>query len=157
MAFWVRIPADAPLEANGAFAEWALKKEGKGGGARPVEVSWNNDPSTGPLGALRSSAGGLGIVGTTSLRDGRWHHVAVVMLPLNKEKDPQMILRQYVDGRLERRSGIKTSNRTGPAPDDTIRIGRGFRGEMDEFFLSNRDIATQDIRNLCRNNKLSMP
>ena len=49
------------------------------GNATVAQTSWNRDPAQGALGALRTETEQGYLVGTTPLRDGRWHHVAVVV------------------------------------------------------------------------------
>jgi hypothetical protein len=105
-AFWVRIPADAQISEAGAMLAWS----GGSGGAPRVEIAWNRNPKHGPVGALSTEVGRGFLVGTTQLRDGEWHHVALVLRSApGREKKLQV--RQYVDGRLEsvsaRRGGIR--------------------------------------------------
>ena len=158
VALWVKVPQDAPLSESGSMLSWTLQS---GGG---VEIGWNRNPDHGVLGALRTKAARGVFSGTTPLRDGRWHHVAVVMNPGRKPDAVQV--RQYVDGRLEsvsaKRFGKRVVAHSGgagnlPRP-DTLSMGRGldgprFRGEMDELFIADRVLAPQEIRNLMHRNQ----
>ena len=116
------------------------------------------------LGALRTKAGRVVIAGTTPLRDGRWHHVAVVFNP--GRKPDAMQIRQYVDGRLEgaplKRAAKRAIARSGAAGNtgtlDMLTIGASadgtfYRGEMDELFIADRALAPQEIRQLMSRNQ----
>ena len=149
-ALWVKVREDAPLSEAGAMLAWS-----------GAEIGWNRNPELGTLGALRTKAGRAAIAGTTRLRDGRWHHVAVVFNP--GRKPDAMQIRQYVDGRLEgaplKRGAKKVIARAmvAPAP-DVLTIGAApdgtiFRGEMDELFIADRALAPQEIRQLMHRNQ----
>ncbi|MDQ3620999.1 MAG: FecR domain-containing protein, partial [Verrucomicrobiota bacterium] len=92
-AFWLNIPADAPLSAAGPILTFPAHP------ARRLEVAWNRQPAHGPLGALRTNVGRGFAVGATPLRDGRWHHIAVVLTPAPRSS-AKIQVKQYVDGRL---------------------------------------------------------
>lgn len=155
-AFWVRVPQDAPLWEAGAMLAWPVPAGG-------IEIGWNRNPDFGALGALRTRAGRGVFAGTTPLRDGRWHHIAVVLNPVRKADGMQV--RQYIDGRLEgvaakrnaRRMIARSAASQGILATDTLSIGRGadggrFRGEMDELFIADRVLAPQEIRQLMHRN-----
>jgi len=48
---------------------------------RPVHISWNRNPNEGALGAIHTDFGGGCAIGSSSLRGGRWHHIAIVFSP----------------------------------------------------------------------------
>ncbi|MGH7957854.1 MAG: hypothetical protein ACREH8_12730 [Opitutaceae bacterium] len=77
VAFWVKVAEDAQ-SLDTWMIGWGtdLPKLGR----RPVHIGWNRRPAEGPLGALRTDFGGGHAIGTTNLRDGTWHHVAVYFL-----------------------------------------------------------------------------
>jgi hypothetical protein len=52
-------------------------------------------------------------MGSTPLRDGRWHHVAIILLDSDDPAMPVHV-KQYVDGRLE-------SNTITPGPKRSVR------------------------------------
>ena len=152
-AMWVKVREDAPLSESGAMLSWP-----------GAEIGWNRNPALGTLGALRTRAGRAAIAGTTPVRDGRWHHVAVVFNP--GRKPDAMQIRQYVDGRLEgaplRRAAKRALARSGAPTDagtpDTLTIGASadgtfFRGEMDELYIADRALAPQEIRQLMNRNQ----
>jgi Concanavalin A-like lectin/glucanases superfamily/FecR protein len=173
VAFWVDIPADAsPSEAD-AMVAWPLDS---GGIVYPVEIGWNRNPNDGAFGALRTGIGGGSIVGVTPLRDGRWHHLAVVFTPKRKS-DSAMQIRQYVDGRLESPSARHLGKRIrrGPivaqavagAVEEALWMGCAldanqtdqphFRGSLDELFVADRALAPQEIRRLMEKNAPAPP
>ncbi len=155
VALWVKVPLDAPLSEAGAMLSWASNAGGSG-----IEIGWNRNPNFGALGTLRTKAGRGSFAGSTPLRDGRWHHIAVAMSP--GRKADAMQIRQYVDGRLEgvsaKQYAKRNTARTGTAAPDTLFIGCGpegprFRGEMDELFIADRVLAPQEIRYLMDHNQ----
>jgi hypothetical protein len=118
----------------------------------------------GPLGALRTDTERGHLIGATALRDGRWHHIAVVLGPGGRG-------RQYVDGRLEgaatKRFKLRHNERQGRATaqgdgrGDVLTIGHAtsgdagecFRGLLDELFVASRALTPPEIRQLLRENK----
>jgi hypothetical protein len=171
VAFWINVPEDASLPDAGAILAWPLGNLG-----RSVTIGWNRNPTEGVLGALRTDAGRGSLVGSAALRDGRWHHLAVVLSPKTKgdkiDKDGPWQLRQYVDGRLETTSfkhSVKRTRGGEPAAiasnDETLWIGRAvddssgerFRGKLDELFVADAALTPQEIRHLLRENKPATP
>ena len=169
MAFWISVPADAPLPEAGAILAWS------GGSGRSVEIGWNRNPLDGALGTLRTAVGRTSLTGSTPLRDGRWHHLAVVFSPKQKADGPLQI-RQYVDGRLDAlsarrhakrgRNGAAAGRETPGAADDVLWIGRNlagrdsaahFRGALDELFVADRALTPPEIRHLMTQNRPLAP
>jgi ferric-dicitrate binding protein FerR (iron transport regulator) len=161
-ALWVRVPEDAPLSNSGAMLAWRIP-----GVSRSFELGWNRDPG-GVLGAPRIKTGRSAAAGSTSLRDGRWHHLAIVLRPGRKPDAVQV--RQYVDGRLEgffaRRGTSKHGTPRAPEAngpgDGVLWIGRGidgacFRGELDELFLADRALSQPEVHALMLHNRPSLP
>ena len=151
VALWVKAVGEEPKA--GAMVAWA-----------GVEIGWNRNPELGPVGALKTKAGRTVIAGTTPLRDGRWHHLAVVLNP--GRRPDAMQVRQYVDGRLEstalkrgvRKMLARAGNAAGAPEPDLLTIGAAldgtfFHGEMDELFLADRVLAPQEIRQLMHRNQ----
>jgi ferric-dicitrate binding protein FerR (iron transport regulator) len=149
-AFWVRIPADAQISEASTLVAWTAMNE-----SPKVEISWNRRPSEGPVGALRVEMGHGYAVGTTPLRDGQWHHLAVVLMARHETR---LQVREYVDGRLEsiagRHGGLNRGGR--PEPSDPVLTLGEFRGTLDELFLSNRPLAPREIKNLIEHNRPSL-
>jgi len=167
VVFWVRVPEDAPLSGASSMVTWATKN--KKLGKRHVGIDWNRDRNAGPIGALRTEFGGARAVGLTSLRDGRWHHVAVCFAPGNDDPMVPVQMKQYIDGRLES-STIIPGKMRGPAIADSAalfdavwlgaRIGatgprqHRFRGDLDELFIADRALEPHEIVSLMNDNRL---
>ena len=166
VSFWVRVPDDAPLSDSYAMVAW------RSGTAklsyRPIHISWNRNPTEGALGALRTDFSGGCALGTTSLRDGRWHHVAVVITPSEDSSIPVQV-RQYVDGRLESSTIIPGKFRGPAGPinaslNDLVWLGcrlgpsgprpERFRGELDELYIADRALAPQEIVQVMADNRV---
>ncbi len=165
IAFWVKISEDAqPLDTWMVAWGSQLPKLGR----RPVHIGWNRRPSDGALGALRTDFGGGHAIGTTSLRDGQWHHVAVFFHPGEEPSSPVQV-KQYVDGRLESstivRGTLSARAGTGDALiQDTVWLGyrltgnrqegRRFRGSIDELFIVDRALQPHEVVALIQDNRL---
>ena len=169
VAFWINVPPDAPLPEAGSMLAWS------GGNGRPTEIGWNRNPLDGALGTLRTGLGRNSLVGSAPLRDGRWHHIAVVFSPKTKAEGPVQI-RQYVDGRLDGlaahrsarrvRSGSADGRETPGTPHEVLWIGCNlashesaghFRGALDELFIADRALTPPEIRCLMTQNRLLAP
>ena len=170
VAFWVRIPTDADLSDSGPVVSWPLTV-----GDSRFSLGWNRDPAAGLLGALRARAARRTLIGATPLRDGRWHHLAVMLLPA-LHNDAAYQLKTYVDGRLEapstrliaRRRGAgallnrSTGSAPGPGEMDTLYVGGDpsgarFRGDLDELVLADRPLSPREIAALFRENRIPTP
>ena len=167
ISFWVRVPEDAPLSEAYSMVTWATKNKKLGN--RHVGINWNRDRADGPIGALRTDFGGGQAVGMTSLRDGRWHHIAVCFAPGDENPEIPVQVKQYVDGRLESSTIIPGKTR-GPAVAENaafadivwlgVRLGMAgprqnrFRGEIDELFIADRGLEPQEIVSLMNENRL---
>lgn len=165
IAFWVKIPEDAqPLDTWMVAWGSQLPKLGR----RPVHIGWNRRPAEGALGALRTDFGGGHAIGTTNLRDGQWHHVAVFFQP-GGEPDSPVQVKQYVDGRLESSAVVRgtLSARAGTGDaliQDTVWLGyrltgnrqegRRFRGAIDELFIVDRALQPHEVVALMQDNHL---
>jgi hypothetical protein len=164
VAFWVRIPSDAPLADAGPMVAWLTQAQ-EAAHSQAVQISWNTNAAQGPVGALRTELGKLTAIGNSNLRDGQWHHVAVVLVPRDSGKQ-RWHIKQYVDGHLEMPTG---KNLKKPRvdlldlpTDDLVWIGRqgnpaesgraNFHGEMDELFIADRALPPQLIEQLFKHN-----
>ena len=162
VAFWVRVPLDWTPENGYALVSW--------GGIKPGEawqISINPEAKEGPLGRLRAGVALGPVVGTRDLRDGQWHHTAVVLYGGPPPRDTTHIL-LYVDGELEpayRKSihEIQTAVEHGNA--SRVVLGRDlhpqrpphyrvFRGVLDEVFIADAALSRETIRVLMRENRL---
>jgi ferric-dicitrate binding protein FerR (iron transport regulator) len=170
IAFWVRVPEDAPLSDAYSMVTWFANNRKLGN--RHVGINWNRDRNDGPIGALRTDFGGGQAVGLTSLRDGRWHHIAVCFSPGDEDPTVPVQVKQYVDGRLESSTIIPGKTR-GPAVAENAaladlvwlgaRLGatgprqQRFRGDLDELFIADRGLEPQEIVSLMNENRLPYP
>jgi ferric-dicitrate binding protein FerR (iron transport regulator) len=170
IAFWVKVQEDARLSDSYAMVAW--RATNKKLGYRPVHISWNRNPTEGVVGVLRTDYGRGYALGATPLRDGRWHHVAVVFVPGEDPNTPVQV-KQYVDGKLEGEGtpsppgGQKQTVEAASDIDDTIwlgcRLGSGgprkerFRGEMDELFIADRALGPFEIVSLMKDNQPPQP
>jgi hypothetical protein len=101
------------------------------------------------------------------VRDGRWHHVAVVFVPKAKPDGTQQI-KHYIDGRLDVLASKHTGKRHGAEDDtviaatgDALVIGAGapadrFHGQLDELFIADRPLTPYEIRHLMAHNTPAM-
>jgi len=134
------------------------------------QISVNPKAETGALGRLRVGRIGEPIIGTTDLRDDRWHHVAVVFYGGDHPDATTQVL-MYVDGQLER-----THRKSMPiVHTDTASIGSKkvafglnigpvgkrpgkppewlvFRGCMDEVFICDGALSQSQVRELMARN-----
>ena len=157
IAFWINIPADAPLSDAGPMLTLAPRDNP----ARRLTVAWNGQPSHGPLGALRTNLARGFNVGTTPLRDGQWHHIAIVLMPASRGA-ARIQIKQYVDGRLEGIAARRLVRRRGNeifSAGNALWIGASpgeqsrFHGAIDELFIADRALAPQEIKQLIEHNK----
>lgn len=169
VVFWVKVPEDANLFNAYAMVAWGVNSEKLG--SHPIHIGWNRNPNEGTVGVLRTDYGGGFALGSTPLRDGRWHHIAVLFAPTGDAKAPWEV-KQYVDGRFEGEghpsppgSGIFTQYRKNDTLNvsgtvwlgcrlgiDGVRADR-FYGEMDELYVANRALEPQEIVQLMNNNQ----
>lgn len=160
VAFWVRVPSTAPLTGGSTsmlgWGEKARRREGP-----HIAIGWNKQPRQGAVGALRTDLGQGIALGSTSLRDDRWHHVAVVLVP---DANGRVQARQYVDGRLEGSATRPPLKHAGEEKDyaDTLWLGRGpgdkpkdtpFTGALDELFVFDRPLSPAEIIRLMHSNQ----
>jgi hypothetical protein len=171
--FWVKVPEDARLPNAYAMVAWGVSS--KKLGSHPVHIGWNRNPTEGTVGALRTDYGGGFALGATPLRDGRWHHVAVVFVP-GEDPETPVEVKQYVDGRFEGEGkpsppgtevSAKFSREKTTALTDTLwlgcRVGNDgprkdrFRGELDELCIADRALGPREIVYLMKENQPPPP
>ena len=163
VAFWVRVPKDAELSQAQAVLAWPMRS--KKFGNRMLEIGWNRNPNQGPLGALRTELGRAYAIGATPLRDGVWHHIAVIFVPVGHDGTLQVT--QYVDGRLEGTTLKAIKVKQLPTEDtdaDVVWLGRSFakhaksrkpfRGDIDELFITDRALSPSEIVQIMTQNSL---
>jgi len=166
VVFWVKVPKDANLSNAYAMVAWGVNS--KNFGSHPVHIGWNRNPNQGPIGVLRTDYGGGFALGSTPLRDGHWHHIAVVLIP-GEDANTSMQVKQYVDGRLEGEGkpsppGSEIFTKLNSATSGAVWLGcrigidgvrqERFRGELDELYITDRALEPLEIVGLMQNNQL---
>ncbi|WP_193212195.1 LamG-like jellyroll fold domain-containing protein, partial [Luteolibacter marinus] len=167
IAFWIKIPPNTPLAHAYAIVSWGDPKATEAG--HKWQIGWNTaGDNQGTRGAIRTEAGHAFNVGSTDLRDGRWHHVVSVF---HGGKDARVAthIRHYVDGRLESCSASKD------APVDTLvnspdsfpltigrrlesdAIFRTFKGSLDELYIFPVALTPEQIYQLYKHNQIAGP
>ncbi len=159
VACWVRLPAESSVSGEQSFLAFPVSRPPQSW----AEFSWNSLPGEGVLGALRMQTRQGAAVGTTSLRDGKWHHLAAIFgQPAKKANKAHTKL--YVDGRLEAFS-LKLGARRGSEPmpaglDGALWLGGqpgspvGATMAVDELLLVDRPLSPPEIRHLMQTNQL---
>ena len=123
---------------------------------------------TGGTGRIKVGCGGPMCVGSTDVRDGKWHHVAAVFVEPSGAKESGSVL-LYVDGKLENRTfgvgHVQLKTDTASTRAEPVQFGRQvllghrqreyFKGAIDEVFVVNAALTGDEVRHLMRNH--SMP
>lgn len=169
VAFWVKVPRDSTTEEGYGIVNWGTHKPGLA-----WQISINPQEKEGPLGRLRLGVHDGYVVGTTDLRDDRWHHCAVVMYGGHRPDSATHIL-LYLDGELEPAARkavreIRTEiageeahnmwlgrNLAYGPPRNAYSMGRFFRGGVDEVFVFNVALDRAQIRSLMKYNSVTPP
>lgn len=169
VAFWVKVPGDSTIDEGYGIINWGTNKPG-----HAWQISVNPNDKEGPLGRLRLGVNERFVVGTTDLRDDRWHHCAVVMYGGHRPDAGTHIL-LYLDGELEPAARKALGEiRTQITGDEAHNIwigrnlayrgieiptsmGRFFRGAIDEVFICNAALDQEQIRSLMKHNRLPRP
>ena len=164
VACWVCIPPGSHHSnktPNGIIA-WGVNRS-----AAKWQLAWNQYKSQGSIGAPRVELGDGSVVGSTDLRDGRWHHLAVVFLG-GPRANVASHVRIYVDGKLETLTGrrqqrINTDTRSAQAY--PLMIGRHlgssqgreaffYEGDLDELHVFEGALLPSQIVRLMKRNTL---
>ncbi len=167
VSFWVRVPPDFNQREGFALISWG-RFSGDDFGA-VWQISINPVEADGPVGRLRVGNHGGRIIGQTDLRDGQWHHVAVVLYQSSRpDVGKQVII--YLDGDIEpitRRALREVNTRIGDAKhgvwlgrnvaytqsDPSHRHGGFFRGCLDEVYILNCALSHGEVRLLMERNE----
>lgn len=167
VAFWIQIPVETSTANGGTILAWPL-----GGNGRGIEVGWNRDPLEGTVGALKTGNGRHSLIGNTPIRDGQWHHLAVVF-SVKQKATGNLQMRQYVDGRLDgvslrrnfkraRGENLGLQAKVGGGDEmlwiganiPSQRKGESFRGAIDELLMVDRVLTPEEIRQLITSNHI---
>ncbi|CAN5901432.1 hypothetical protein BH11VER1_BH11VER1_11600 [soil metagenome] len=157
VSFWMRVPADASLAGGATMIAWGDKKRS----STHTSIGWNKKPALGSVGALRTEVGRVAASGSINLRDGRWHHIAVV---LARESPGVLHAKQYVDGRLDGTCSTVFSVESPVSKEvtDLLFLGRGagnrngegfFVGALDELFAIDRALSPSEVVRLMHDNQ----
>lgn len=156
VAMWVRVPVETkPAEAY-AFVGWGAKAVTGG----KWQIAWNKLAANGAVGALRCEVASGYVVGTTDLRDGRWHHIAVVY-PGGEAGSGAIAL--YVDGQRETLTGSSDVPIDTHGPDrggSPVLIGSFLNGDatlradLDELHLIEAALTDEQVRRLTETHEL---
>ena len=163
VACWLRLQPGSPTTppgSNGIIA-WSINRA-----PANWQIAWNTDQSQGTLGAPRVEFGDGFIIGSTDLRDGRWHHLAVVCFGGTKRNVASHV-RIYTDGHLESPTGrcLRHSD-SDPTPvmarSLTIGCYHGreagcFEGDLDEVHVFEGALLPGQIARLMKRNNVRVP
>lgn len=166
VAFWAKIPANFSIRNGYGMVSWGLMEPG-----RAWQISPNPEDVDGPLGRLRIGTDDAPVIGTTDLRDNRWHHVAIVMYG-GDEADLSTHVLLYVDGSLEKtsvKSIAQIETQLDHKKSSPLMMGRNmdftndskdiknrfFKGWLDEIYLFDTALEPRDIRALMKGNRLN--
>ncbi|MEI6674973.1 MAG: LamG-like jellyroll fold domain-containing protein [Verrucomicrobiota bacterium] len=159
---WLRLQPDAAsagIIPNEVLAWGSKHAPGK------WQLAWNQGQGQGCVGAPRVEFGDGFVIGSTDLRDGRWHHLAVVCLGGPKANVASHV-RLYVDGRLEALTGRHPRKIDAPASTArSLMLGRHpgrasdreaatFEGDIDEVHIFDGALLPGQIERLMKHNSL---
>jgi hypothetical protein len=160
VACWLRIqPGDSiNSEPQQGVVSWANSRQ-----PAKWQLVLNKAQAQGSVGALRVEYGEGFIIGSTDLRDGRWHHLTIVCLHGSKTNVATHV-KIYVDGKLEIITGrqsrrIDTTSAT--AEPTALTIGRSlgrnhgfFQGDIDELHFFEGALLPGQINRLMKRNTI---
>ena len=163
VACWLRLQPGSPTTppgSNGIIA-WSINRA-----PANWQIAWNTDQSQGTLGAPRVEFGDGFIIGSTDLRDGRWHHLAVVCFGGTKRNVASHV-RIYTDGHLESLTGRclrRSDSDPTPVMARSLTIGcyHGreagcFEGDLDEVHVFEGALLPGQIARLMKRNNVRVP
>lgn len=141
VAAWIRPGATS----NQVIAEWGTQSTGQRWTFRLNESSGN---------ALRVEVQGGKVIGTTTLSDGQWHHVAATFA--NDGTPDVEDVQLYVDGVLESYSSDLTPQSLNTVANVDVGVGngqllgqtRGIDGKLDELAIWSRSLQPWEIAGL---------
>lgn len=166
VAFWVKVPSDFSIKKGYGILSWGLSST-----QSAWQISPNPAEKDGPLGRIRIGTNKAQVIGTTDIRDRRWHHVAIVLFG-GEQADLSTHILLYLDGKLERsstKSIAKVFTELSHPKSRPLIIGRNiaftnnkskmpykfFKGWLDEIFIFDAALDQQQIQNLMQFNRIS--
>ena len=166
VCFWVKVPEDLGLRESSALVSWGHFEPQRYGEAWQIAI--NSIPYDGENGRIRVGAVGGTIVGTQDLRDGKWHHIAVVLYGGSHQNIGTHVI-VYIDGRMERisRRALGRIMTNTESAEHGVWLGRNisylrttpdhwhggfFRGMLDEVHIFDAALPQDDIHRLMETN-----
>ncbi|MEP4077246.1 LamG-like jellyroll fold domain-containing protein [Haloferula sp.] len=170
VCFWVRVPEKFSKRQGFGIVSWGHSRpEGHG---EVWQISVNPLSEEGPMGRLRVGLHGGQVIGSTDLRDGAWHHVAVVLYGGSQSNVGTHVL-MYVDGGLEgvSRRALREVNTRIETADHGVWLGRNithrtstfspahphggfFRGALDEVYIFDAALNQSEVMELMTTNEI---
>lgn len=167
VCFWAKVPEDFSRRQGFGIVSWGDWTQF--GFGQVWQVSVNPIFEEGAVGRLRVGLHGDQIIGTTDLRDGGWHHVAVVLYEASQPDIGTHVV-VYVDGRFEslsQRSLLEVNTEVKTA-DHGVWVGRNvtssgtrqpvhgsfFRGAIDELAIYRGALSQEEVQSLIDRNSL---
>ncbi|GAA5497282.1 hypothetical protein Rhal01_03475 [Rubritalea halochordaticola] len=162
VCFWVKVPKDLKISEGYGLVSWGIHNvEGKA-----WQIAVNPQPEQGPVGRLRLGLFGGQVVGSTDLRDGQWHHVAVVLYGGTRPDVGTHVL-LYLDGKQEKvsRRALQEVLTDVDSPDHGLWVGRNmayfgngqgmtghrfFRGSLDELYIFDYALSAEEVQALMK-------
>ncbi|BDS06838.1 hypothetical protein NT6N_18780 [Oceaniferula spumae] len=157
VCFWLKVPEDFVLTQGFGIVSWGrLKHWGE-----VWQVSVNPLADHGPIGRLRLGSHGGQVVGSTDLRDGKWHHIGVVMYGGSQPNVGTHVI-LYVDGVQERvsRRALQEVRTEIEQAEHGVWLGRNtsfkkhqernaqgkfFRGGLDELYIFDAALSQAEL------------
>lgn len=160
VCFWLKVPEDFSVKQGYGIVTWG--KHSQPGEAWQLSV--NPKQEDGPLGRLRLGLIGGQVVGSSDLRDGQWHHIAVVMYGGSQPNVGTHVI-LYVDGEQERvsRRALQEVRTEIDEAEHGVWLGRNssfrpqrinhsdyrfFRGELDELYIFDAALSQSELLEL---------
>lgn len=160
IAFWVMISPNVADQFAYSMLSWGCSRPQEGG---KWQIAWNSGKdNSGKKGAIRTEIQGGYSIGSTDLRDGKWHHVAVVY-PGGVNASVSSI-RYYIDGKLDAITAVKEAvinTRIDLAESYPLTIGHrvdegggynSFKGSIDELYVFPVALLPSQIEDLFLDN-----
>lgn len=144
VSLWVRIPPRPESQASHTILRLlplssdASRESSTSNGTAGWQMGWNSRSEDGTPGALRIDTGNGFLIGTTDLRDGRWHHVGFQFVG-GSSPALESHVHLYVDGRIEDISGMLDTE-SPSIPLRLLQVGgsegeSGFEGMIDDVHV----------------------
>lgn len=164
VACWVCIQ---PPDERGSAASSGIVSWGANRMSAKWQIALNRAREKGNIGAPRVEFGQGYVIGSTDLRDGRWHHLAVVFFG-GPRADVATHVRIYVDAKLETLTGRlqqRIDTDTDSAKAQPLTVGRhmgnrsqqSYEGELDELHVFEGPLLPGQIVRLMKRNSLRPP